>query len=57
MTNTGTACKVHIARRLRQETTMTPAWIAQRLQMGEWTHVSNMLGAARGTGANRVDKP
>jgi len=35
--------KVRIARRLRRETTMTLAWIAQRLQMGVWTHVSNLL--------------
>jgi hypothetical protein len=35
--------KVRIARRLRQETTMTRAWIAQRLRMGVWTHVSNLL--------------
>jgi hypothetical protein len=35
--------KVGIARRLRQETTMTLAWIGQRLRMGAWTHVSNLL--------------
>jgi len=41
--------KVRIARRLRAETTMTLAWIAQRLRMGVWTHVSNLLrkGKAR----------
>jgi len=38
---------VRIARRLRQETTMTLAWIAQRLNMGVWTHVSNLLRAAK----------
>ena len=38
--------KVRIARRLRQETTMTLAWIARRLHMGVWTHVSNLLRAA-----------
>ena len=37
--------KVRIARRLRQETTMTLAWIARRLNMGVWTHVSNLLRA------------
>lgn len=37
--------KVRIARRLRQETTMTLAWIANRLRMGSWTHVSNLLRA------------
>lgn len=39
--------KVRIARRLRQETTMTLVWIARRLQMGAWTHVSNLLGQQR----------
>jgi putative transposase len=35
--------KVKLARRLRQETTMTLKWIADRLKMGVWTHVSNRL--------------
>jgi hypothetical protein len=35
--------KVMMARRLRQETTMSLKWIAQRLQMGTWTYVSNLL--------------
>jgi putative transposase len=35
--------KVEIAWRLRQESTMTLKWIAQRLRMGVWTHVSNCL--------------
>ncbi|MCX6924730.1 MAG: transposase [Verrucomicrobia bacterium] len=35
--------KVMLARRLRQETTMSLKWIAQRLQMGTWTYVSNLL--------------
>jgi putative transposase len=35
--------KVALARRLRQETTMTLKWIAQRLYMGSWTYVSNLL--------------
>lgn len=39
----GDAEKVTIAVRLRQETIMTLKWIAQRLQMGSWTHVSNRL--------------
>jgi len=38
--------KVAIARRLRQESTMSLKWIAQRLQMGSWTYVSNLLGAS-----------
>ena len=28
---------------LRQETTMSLHWIAQRLQMGSWTYVFNLL--------------
>jgi hypothetical protein len=35
--------KVIMARRLRQETTMSLKWIAQRLQMGSWTYVFNLL--------------
>jgi hypothetical protein len=35
--------KIVIARRLRQETTMSLKWIAERLQMGTWTYVSNLL--------------
>jgi REP element-mobilizing transposase RayT len=35
--------KVRMAWRLRQESTMTLKWIAQRLQMGAWTSVSNRL--------------
>ena len=34
---------LRLARRLRQETTMSLKWIAQRLQMGTWTYVSNLL--------------
>ncbi len=39
------ARKVRIAQRLRAETTMTLKWIAAELQMGAWTHVSNLLSA------------
>ena len=39
----GHRAKVLLARRLRQETTMSLKWIAQRLQMGSWTYVSNLL--------------
>jgi putative transposase len=39
--------KVVLARRLRSETTMTLEWIAKRLSMGSWTHVSNLLAADR----------
>jgi len=39
----GHAVKVTLARRLRAETMMTLKWIAQRLSMGTWTYVSNLL--------------
>jgi hypothetical protein len=39
----GHRSKVMLARRLRQETTMSLKWIAGRLQMGSWTYVSNLL--------------
>jgi hypothetical protein len=39
----GHRSKVMLARRLRQETTMSLKWIAERLQMGTWTYVSNLL--------------
>ena len=39
----GHRAKVMLARRLRQETTMSLKWIAQRLQMGSWTYFSNLL--------------
>jgi len=29
---------------------MTLAWMAARLPMGVWTHVSNLLGAGRESG-------
>jgi hypothetical protein len=32
-----------VARRLRQETTMSLKWIARRLQMGNWTYVFNLV--------------
>jgi putative transposase len=35
--------KIKIARRLRSETTMTAAWIAQRLRMGTKTHLHHLL--------------
>lgn len=35
--------KVQMASQLRAQTTMTLKWIAQRLNMGAWTHVSNCL--------------
>jgi hypothetical protein len=39
----GHRSKVMLARRLRQETTMSLKWIAARLQMGTWTYVANLL--------------
>ena len=35
--------KVKIALRLRRETTMTLAWIAQRLSMGTKTYLTHLL--------------
>ena len=34
--------KIKMALRLRRETTMTLAWIAQRLQMGTKTHLATL---------------
>jgi hypothetical protein len=39
----GDAGKVAIAQRLRRETTVTLAWIANRLQMGTQTHLAHLL--------------
>ncbi len=46
----GDAEKVEIAWQLRSRTTMTLKWIAQRLKMGVWTHVSNCLVQRRKEG-------
>jgi REP element-mobilizing transposase RayT len=35
--------KIRLAEKLRFETTVSLRWIAQRLEMGTWTHVSNLL--------------
>ena len=35
--------KLRIARRLREETTMTLTWIAERLRMGTKTHLAHLL--------------
>ena len=43
----GTKAKVRMAASLRRETTMSLKWIAERLHMGSWTYVSNLLGAQR----------
>jgi len=39
----GDKAKVKLARRLRAQTTMTLAWIAQRLRMGSWTYTANLI--------------
>ena len=39
----GDPVKVAIAQRLRRETTMTQAWIAERLRMGTQTHLAHLL--------------
>jgi hypothetical protein len=38
---------MQIAKRQRAETTMTLKWIAKELNMGVWTHVSNLLSLER----------
>lgn len=38
--------KVALARELRAQTTVSLKWIARRLQMGAWSHVSNLLSKA-----------
>ena len=43
----GDAQKVQMAARLRRESIMTLKWIARRLHMGSWTHVSNCLAKAK----------
>ena len=43
----GDARKVRIAKRLREETTMTWAWITTRLHTGVWRHLANRLRALR----------
>ena len=43
----GARPKVATALRLRKETTLTLRWIADRLEMGSWTYVSNLLSAER----------
>ena len=39
--------KVRIAQVLREQTTVSLAWIAARLKMGSWTYVSNLLSQSR----------
>jgi hypothetical protein len=51
--------KVEIASQLRAGTTMTLKWIAQRLNMGTWTYVSNCLvqKRKRTKSVNSYDRP
>ena len=35
--------KLKLAIRLREETTVTVKWIAERLRMGSWTHLNHLL--------------
>jgi hypothetical protein len=52
----GNQAKVKLAGRLRRETTLSLKWIAQRLPMGSWSCVSNLLNEEsryRGTSALR----
>jgi hypothetical protein len=39
----GDPAKVAMARQLRKQSTMSLKWIADRLQMGSWSYVSNLL--------------
>jgi hypothetical protein len=39
----GDPAKLEVAVRLRRETTMTLAWIAEQLQMGTKTHLAHLL--------------
>src|SRR6185369_14468686 len=41
----GDESKVAMARLLRKDTTMSLKWIANRLEMGSWTYVFNLLNA------------
>ena len=38
--------KVKLAKQLRSQTTVSLKWIAHRLEMGTWAHVSNLLRAS-----------
>ena len=46
--------KARIARRLRQETTMTLVWVAHRLRMGSVNMVKHTLRLAKGGGFARL---
>jgi hypothetical protein len=42
-----------LVRGLPAETTMALKWIAAKLQLGSWTHVSNLLGQKNAKSVNR----
>lgn len=46
--------KAPIAQRLRGETTVTLKWIAEQLQMGSWTYLSNNLAKSTSKGRRRI---
>ncbi len=37
--------KVQLARQPREQTNLSLRWIANRLHVGSWTYLSNLLGA------------
>jgi putative transposase len=45
--------KIKLAKQLRAETAVSLKWIGRRLEMGSWTHVSNLLRADKKTKASR----
>jgi hypothetical protein len=47
--------KIALAKRLRQDTTMTLKWIAARLQMGRWTYGFNLRPARIGAKTQSVN--
>ena len=50
----GDLAKVRLAQRLREETLVTPAWIAGRLHMGSVAYLNNRLYLPRKGGLNQV---
>lgn len=52
----GDPAKIEVARRLRNQTTMTLAWIAQRLRMGSAGHLSHLLYRKSSNTAKARDK-
>lgn len=49
--------KLRIARRLRQETTMTLKWVAEHLEMGTWTYLACQLSASTPKPSPRKAEP